>query len=125
MSLTEIARQTLAIVESGSYRAPSGGVVQLRDAGAIGAVRETLASRAGKVLAVLAAHGHGCIVLGAWGCGVFCNDPAHVADAFAAWLESDSFRGAFDRVVFAVYDRSPAQRNRRAFEERFAHCAAE
>ncbi|HVT71393.1 MAG TPA: TIGR02452 family protein [Trebonia sp.] len=50
-----------------------------------------------------AAHGHRTLVLGAWGCGVFRNDPAVVATAFAGHL--DRTRGRFDRVVFAVYDR--------------------
>lgn len=41
------------------------------------------------------------LVLGAWGCGVFGNDPAHVAAVFAAALEGP-FSGVFDRAHFAV-----------------------
>jgi uncharacterized protein (TIGR02452 family) len=82
-------------------------------------VREVLEARAGKVLAVAAAQGHRVLVLGAWGCGVFRNDPRHVAEAFAGWLAHPRFRGAFDRVVFAVYDRGKGQPNLAAFRERF------
>ena len=65
------------------------------------------------------------LVLGAWGCGVFQNDPRAVAEVFAELLAS-RFARAFSRVVFAIYDRSKAQETRRAFDERFggAGCVA-
>jgi uncharacterized protein (TIGR02452 family) len=97
--------------------APNAGEAAHRGEG--GRVRATLDARAGKVLAVAAAHEHRCLVLGAWGCGVFRNDPSEVAGVFARWLGHERFRGAFDRVVFAVYDRGKGQPNLRAFEERF------
>jgi uncharacterized protein (TIGR02452 family) len=76
-----------------------------------------LRRRAGMVLALAEAHGHRDLVLGAWGCGVFRNDPALVADAFARWLETPRFQGSFARVVFAVWGR-PAH-NLPAFRARF------
>jgi uncharacterized protein (TIGR02452 family) len=82
-------------------------------------VRPALDARAGKVLTVAAAEGHRCLVLGAWGCGVFHNDPREVASAFGRWLEHPRFRSAFDRVVFAVYDRGQGQPKLRTFQERF------
>jgi len=57
-----------------------------------------LRRRARRVLAVAAAHGHRRIVLGAWGCGVFGNDPATVAVAFAEALTAHPM----EHVVFAV-----------------------
>jgi uncharacterized protein (TIGR02452 family) len=57
-----------------------------------------LRRRARRVLAVAAAHGHRRIVLGAWGCGVFGNDPATVAAAFVAALTAHPM----EHVVFAV-----------------------
>ena len=56
------------------------------------------------MLGVAADNSHRTILLGAWGCGVFRNDPALVADAFGTWLESPAYTGVFDRVVFAIYD---------------------
>jgi uncharacterized protein (TIGR02452 family) len=44
------------------------------------------------------------LVLGAWGCGVFRNDPRDVATTFRTHLE----RYEFERVVFAVWDRGGA-----------------
>ncbi len=56
-----------------------------------------------RVLAIAAAHGHAALVLGAWGCGVFGNDPDEVAGLFRDALDGP-FRGAFTRVVFAILD---------------------
>lgn len=73
--------------------------------------------RARRVLRVAAAHGHRTLVLGAWGCGVFRNDPAVVADAFAHALREV---GQFDRVIFAIRDDRSGTPVYRAFESVFA-----
>ena len=80
------------------------------------AVPATLARRAARVLAVAAAHGHRRLVLGAWGCGVFGNDPAQVAEAFGVALRAVPW---FERVVFAVLDRQPGTPAHAAFAARF------
>jgi uncharacterized protein (TIGR02452 family) len=79
-------------------------------------VPAVLAGRARRVLDVAAAHGHRTVVLGAWGCGVFRNDPSVVADAFA-----DALRAVprFDRVVFAIRDGLPGTPVYAAFAARF------
>ncbi|WP_437670120.1 TIGR02452 family protein [Sorangium sp. So ce131] len=100
--------------------APNAGEAIQRDESLDGEIRATLERRAGLVLAAAGAHGHRCLLLGAWGCGVFRNDPREVADVFARWLEHPRFRGAFARVVFAVYDRGQDRPNYGAFRERFA-----
>lgn len=68
-------------------------------------IREEMRDRVEKVLAIMAGHGHDAAVLGAWGCGVFQNDPGMVADLFAKALRG-RFAGAFAKVVFAVLDSS-------------------
>jgi uncharacterized protein (TIGR02452 family) len=78
----------------------------------------TLVARARKVLALAAARQHRFLVLGAWGCGVFRNDPTAVAEAFAQ-IHDAAFAGAFERVVFAVYERGEALPNQQAFQRRF------
>lgn len=78
-------------------------------------VPQVVRNRAVRVLRVAAAHGRRRMVLGAWGCGVFGNDPAVVADAFAAALQQVD---AFEHVVFAVLDRAPGTPTYRAFAER-------
>lgn len=54
------------------------------------------------------------LVLGAFGCGVFANDPRKVAAMFKEWIDDND--GAFARVVFAI----PADgKNLPAFQEVF------
>lgn len=81
-------------------------------------IEGALRARAVRVLAIAALHRHTHLVLGAWGCGVFGNDPAVVADAFGACLDGP-FAGVFEAVDFAVLDASPARTNLRPFVERF------
>ncbi|MEU4117544.1 TIGR02452 family protein [Kitasatospora sp. NPDC028055] len=95
--------------------APNAGQLERRSAGTD--VRGVLAERAVRVLAAAARHEIRALVLGAWGCGVFRNDPAQVAEAFEGALAR--YGGAFERVVFAVWDRAPVSANRAAFEARF------
>lgn len=99
--------------------APNAGeVLRQGQAGQID-IERTLRRRAGMVLAVAAARGDRNLVLGAWGCGVFRNDPSTVADSFGYWLESSRFAGRFDDVVFAIYTRGGERRTLEAFQERF------
>jgi uncharacterized protein (TIGR02452 family) len=97
--------------------APNAREVLRRDAAAGPAIRATLRRRARVVLRAAVAHGHRTIVLGGWGCGVFGNDPADVADAFADALAG--LPNAFERVVFAVYERGGDGPNLGAFRGRF------
>jgi len=82
--------------------APNLGAIQRSQKELEAEVPGVLRRRAGRVLDIAAAHGHRRLVLGAWGCGVFGNDPGTVARAFAEQL--GTARG-FTRVVFAVLDR--------------------
>jgi uncharacterized protein (TIGR02452 family) len=79
-------------------------------------VPEAVRVRAERVLRVAAAHGHRRLVLGAWGCGVFGNDPAVVARGFADALRAVD---AFDAVTFAVLDRAPGTPTYGAFADVF------
>ncbi|MFF8594287.1 TIGR02452 family protein [Streptomyces sp. NPDC015220] len=101
--------------------APNAGVV-LRDAPERAAgLPRALAIRAERVLETAAAHGYRRLVLGAWGCGVFRNDPAQVAEAFRAPLAPGGrFADAFEHVVFGVLDRTPGNAVRAAFIRAFA-----
>jgi uncharacterized protein (TIGR02452 family) len=95
--------------------AVNAGVIRDRDRDPI---REEMRARVGKVLAIMAGHGHDAAVLGAWGCGVFKNEPEVIADLFAKALRGQ-FHGAFAKVVFAVLDSSEEKHFIGPFEERF------
>jgi uncharacterized protein (TIGR02452 family) len=96
--------------------APNLGAIERNQPADAADVPTVLGRRAVRVLRVAAAHGHRTLVLGAWGCGVFRNDPATVADAFRAALREVD---RFDRVIFAVYDRLPHTPVYAAFEAAF------
>jgi uncharacterized protein (TIGR02452 family) len=100
--------------------APNAGVV-LRDAPErAGELPRALAVRAERVLETAAAHSYRRLVLGAWGCGVFRNDPVQVANAFRALLAPGGrFGDAFEHVVFGVLDRSRGGVVRAAFAQAF------
>lgn len=97
--------------------APNAGEALRKDPAVGPQLREVVYSRALKVLRAAAHRGHRTLVLGAWGCGVFRNDPVEMAEAFATALRA--LPGAFERVVFAVYERGGDGPNLRAFRERF------
>ncbi|MGW6781727.1 TIGR02452 family protein [Streptomyces sp. NPDC054987] len=97
--------------------APNAGTILRQEPERVAEIPGALARRAGLVLEVAASHGYRSLVLGAWGCGVFRNDPAQVAEAFRGLL-AGRFEGTFDRVVFAILDRDPSTRE--AFERAFA-----
>jgi uncharacterized protein (TIGR02452 family) len=63
-------------------------------------IAEVLYKRMHQILSIMAGNNHRTIILGAWGCGVFGNVPAGVANLFKETLENLPF---FDKVVFAIY----------------------
>ncbi|MFL5299524.1 MAG: TIGR02452 family protein, partial [Anaeromyxobacteraceae bacterium] len=97
--------------------APNAGAARAR-----GIPRErtqgALRDRIQRVLGIAETHGHRALVLGAWGCGGCKNDPADVAALFGDAL-SGPFRGAFERVVFAIVDATPGRAVEAAFRARF------
>lgn len=98
--------------------APNAGVVLERDASRAEEVRAAMAERVRRALAICALHGHRRLVLGAWGCGVFRNEPEHVAECFARELDGP-FAGIFEEIVFAVLDWSETRHFVRPFVKRF------
>ncbi|MFC9282676.1 TIGR02452 family protein [Streptomyces collinus] len=100
--------------------APNAGVVRRTAPDRAGELPAALVRRAERVLETAAAQGYRRLVLGAWGCGVFQNDPAQVAGAFRTLLgPGGRFARTFEHVVFGILDRTPGARVRAAFEEAF------
>ena len=86
-----------------SCAAPVAYEVGLRTSGHL------LQKRIHRVLAIARAFGYTALVLGAWGCGAFGNDPHRTATDFRQALKDD-FSGAFSDVVFAITDWSPGRK---------------
>jgi uncharacterized protein (TIGR02452 family) len=80
---------------------------------------DLLQKRIHRVLAIAQSYGHSALVLGAWGCGAFANDPHRAAMDFRQALEND-YRGAFSDIVFAITDWSPERKFLGPFRDAFA-----
>lgn len=82
-------------------------------------IEPVMVGRIEKLLALAVEEKVEALVLGAFGCGVFQNDPEMVADIFRRFLYRDErFRQAFARVVFAVRDSSAGKETLKAFEKK-------
>ncbi|MFN3199947.1 MAG: TIGR02452 family protein [Bradymonadia bacterium] len=92
--------------------APNATQAMRRDPDCMPEVEQALRRRAAGVLAVAEAEGHRTVLLGAWGCGVFGCPPEMVAGIWGELLSSPRFAGAFDWVIFAVYE--PVKRRQTA-----------
>ncbi|MDO4329007.1 MAG: TIGR02452 family protein [Lachnospiraceae bacterium] len=79
---------------------------------------QTMRRRMKLALAIFAHQRCQKVILGAYGCGVFRNDP----DQIALWwkeLLDEGFAKQFESVIFAVLDRSSSQSCIRAFQKVF------
>lgn len=56
------------------------------------------------------------LILGAWGCGVFRNDPKEVATLFMNVIK-EKYSNAFKKIVFAIRDSSEKKQVLNAFNE--------
>lgn len=73
-------------------------------------IEEVMLLRLEKLLSIAVVKRYKTLVLGAWGCGVFMNDPEKIAAYFHHQLlknqdsaKSALFENVFERVVFAIY----------------------
>jgi len=103
--------------------APNAGAVANNESERIGEIAPTLRRRADFVLRMAIAHGVRRLVLGAWGCGVFRNDPRQVARVFAHLVgPAGPYHHAFEEIVFAIYSKDEMMH--RAFTDALAGSAA-
>ncbi|TWT31367.1 TIGR02452 family protein [Blastopirellula retiformator] len=101
--------------------AVNAGAVRQNEPQNVTQIEPVMRERLAHVLAVALAHGHDAIVLGAWGCGVFRNDPGEVARWMHEALTQDPrFVGAFAKVDFAVLDFTSEKKTYEAFRQQFA-----
>lgn len=73
--------------------------------------------RGRKILDAAIDNGAEALVLGAFGCGAFRNDPQVVANAYAKLMEE--YSEAFDEIEFAVFYRGSESANYEAFKKLF------
>ncbi len=83
-------------------------------------IKETFIRRIRILLLVASKYGYKNLVLGAWGCGAFGNDPKDVAEYFKYVLVDEEYGKCFDKVCFAIYG-SENGKNITAFRNAFAY----
>lgn len=84
-------------------------------------VNEYMKRRIEYILAVAVAKNTDALVLGAFGCGVFQNDPVKVADIFAEFLLPEgTYSQAFSAVDFAILSKNRESENLKAFKKVFS-----
>lgn len=82
--------------------APNAGAIAKNEPEAVNKIVLTFRRRIEQVLSAAVVFDQVAIVLGAWGCGVFGNDPRTVAMLFGEFLLEGPFARAFQCVSFAV-----------------------
>jgi uncharacterized protein (TIGR02452 family) len=81
--------------------AVNAGVVRRNEGGSTDKIIPVMRKRIEKLLTLCLHYEHTTLVLGAWGCGVFQNDPEEIAELFKEAL-TGNLNNQFKRVVFAV-----------------------
>ncbi|MFF2531610.1 TIGR02452 family protein [Brevibacillus sp. NPDC058079] len=74
-------------------------------------ILDVMKRRIEKILSLAILHQQEVVVLGAFGCGVFKNEPKDIATLFKEVLEDERFKHSFKKITFAVYDPSPTKEN--------------
>lgn len=97
--------------------APNVGAQLQREANIDKKIQTVVESRSRDILFAAKQHHHRNLVLGAWGCGIFRNDPKLVAQAFLKNLKHVWFSGSFDHIVFAIYEFSTEKILTKVFQE--------
>lgn len=85
-----------------------------------GELYELYLRRIERILKVAAANGAEVLILGAFGCGAFCNPPKVVAKAFHAVQKKYAF--CFEIIEYAVFCGGHDTQNYDAFYEVFGSC---
>lgn len=81
-------------------------------------INSAMAERCMRILYVAHENKTDVLVLGAFGCGVFGNNPTDVARIFGLLLVNGVFMDCFKKVIFAI-PRSPLNNNARVFNTVF------
>ena len=104
----------------------TAGVISLPAPNRIGAamftsvskISETMMRRIRIMLLAAKENGYKNLVLGAWGCGAFHNNPKEVAKCFREVIQEEKYGMYFDEICFAIYGREDGK-NITAFRECF------
>ena len=88
--------------------APNAGAVRSNEKHNISKIYPTMENRIRKIIQVAVLNNIDCLVLGAFGCGVFANNLNDVAEIFRKVLIEEDYQRYFKVIEFAIYDRNPS-----------------
>jgi uncharacterized protein (TIGR02452 family) len=81
------------------------GVVKQREPKVIKSLPELMETRIDKLFALALQNKNETLILGAWGCGVFQNEPKLIAELFAKQLNG-KYKNQFKHIEFAIFSRN-------------------
>jgi len=100
--------------------APNRGALARNQPDAIADLDSVFIKRIRLMLKLAVAQGCDALVLGAWGCGVFCNEPEDVAAWFAEQLSGDGeFANSFKHISFSIPEDPRVAKNNLSFQQAF------
>ncbi|HEX5154279.1 MAG TPA: TIGR02452 family protein [Parafilimonas sp.] len=104
---------TVSVITSPAVNA---GAVKQNERSNIQMLLPVMEKRMDKLLGLCAYYNHDVLILGAWGCGVFQNEPEDIAALFEMFLKG-KYDGLFRKIVFAV--KASNERFIEPFRKRF------
>lgn len=72
---------------------------------------DTVKDKMRTILRIGLDNGHDSLVLGALGCGAFCNPPRHIARLFHEVIDEPEFSGKYRLLVFAILEDRNSHRS--------------
>ena len=81
------------------------GAVKKNEPHLLHSVNSIMSTRIEKMLSLCVQEKQETLILGAWGCGVFQNEPEHIAELFHRHLNG-KFKNQFKHIVFAIYSKN-------------------
>lgn len=87
--------------------APNAKVIRDNEKHNISKINITMENRIRKIIKVAILNNIDCLVLGAFGCGVFGNSLHDVSKIFKKILIEEDYQKYFKVIEFAIYDRNP------------------
>ncbi len=101
--------------------APNRSAITRNDPKSLGKLEAVFAQRVHYMLTLAAHQQADALVLGAWGCGVFGNQPEQVASLFAnELLDNGAFANTFRHISFSIPENPKLAANTTAFETHFS-----
>lgn len=81
-------------------------------------LEDVFRKRINKILGLALYQNVECLILGAWGCGVFRNEAEEVARLFKEVI-NQNYSNRFKKIVFAIYDQTANKNNFNKFKNAF------